>query len=638
MSVSRVTVTAISDAACVRRVPRTAKLFSLKPRPSSPSLISLSSHPMAPISVNIKHSGKSYTLNLDPDLPAKAFKEEVYQVTGIPVDRMKVMVKGGVLKDDTPWQKINPKAGQTFTVIGAAGELPKPPEKPVVFLEDMDDTELAEALAKPVGLRNLGNTCYMNATLQAMRAIPELQGALGVEKVAAPAADAQPDVLGMPGLIPINPPAAVPAAAPAAGPVLTALPAALGSLYTRMIHTADTVAPVAFLNLLREVNPQFAERDRAHSHGGMNALMGGFAQQDADECLTTIVQSLNSVPGRSSDGTVAANKKFVEQYMTGEMIRVLKCDDVAAADEPKSTSTENVLKITCNIDSTVNYMASGIQKSLSQPVIKRSPTLGRDANYTQESRMTRLPSYLFVHMARFSWRADINKKAKIMRKVKFPTEYDAVDLCSDELKAKLLPVSRRLKAVEKEREERRKVRRRTKVAAAAPSASGSNGPSAASGDVEMSDAAPATAVAAAGTSAMEVEGAEGADKGKAKEEEGGALEEESVYRERELAELEGLVDQGLQTDVGCSVSGLYELVAIVTHKGAAADAGHYIGFVKKSVFHPPKLGEEQESDEDWYKFDDDKVSIFPKDKLNTLDGGGEDSSAYVLLYKTKPLA
>ena len=45
-----------------------------------------------------------------------------------------------------------------------------------------------------------------------------------------------------------------------------------------------------------------------------------------------------------------------------------------------------------------------------------------------------------------------------------------------------------------------------------------------------------------------------------------------------------------------------------------------------------------EDDEDWYKFDDNKVSIFPKDKLTTLDGGGEDSSAYVLLYKTKPLA
>ena len=42
-----------------------------------------------------------------------------------------------------------------------------------------------------------------------------------------------------------------------------------------------------------------------------------------------------------------------------------------------------------------------------------------------------------------------------------------------------------------------------------------------------------------------------------------------------------------------------------------------------------------EGDEDWYKFDDDKVSVFPKEKLSTLDGGGEDSSAYVLLYKSK---
>lgn len=82
--------------------------------------------------------------------------------------------------------------------------------------------------------------------------------------------------------------------------------------------------------------------------------------------------------------------------------------------------------------------------------------------------------------------------------------------------------------------------------------------------------------------------------------------------------------------------------AIVTHKGAAADAGHYMAFVKKSVFHPVSHSAEKgaldEEDEDWYKFDDNKVSVFPKDKLGTLDGGGEDSSAYVLLYKSKPLA
>jgi ubiquitin carboxyl-terminal hydrolase 14 len=104
--------------------------------------------------------------------------------------------------------------------------------------------------------------------------------------------------------------------------------------------------------------------------------------------------------------------------------------------------------------------------------------------------------------------------------------------------------------------------------------------------------------------------------------------------------------------------------AIITHKGAAADAGHYMGFVKKSVIlsyktqakskptpsptdpsssvagaanDPTTVKEldDAEGDDDWYKFDDEKVSIFPKEKLATLDGGGEDSSAYVLLYRSK---
>lgn len=53
---------------------------------------------MAPLNVHIKHAGKTHDVSLDPELPPKAFKEAVYQVTGVPVERMKVMVKGGVLK------------------------------------------------------------------------------------------------------------------------------------------------------------------------------------------------------------------------------------------------------------------------------------------------------------------------------------------------------------------------------------------------------------------------------------------------------------------------------------------------------------------------------------------------------------
>lgn len=92
---------------------------------------------MAPLSVHIKHAGKTYDVQLHTDQPPTVFKDAIYQVTGVPPDRMKVMVKGGLLKDDHDWKKVSPKEGQTFMVIGAAGELPKPPEKPIVFLEGM---------------------------------------------------------------------------------------------------------------------------------------------------------------------------------------------------------------------------------------------------------------------------------------------------------------------------------------------------------------------------------------------------------------------------------------------------------------------------------------------------------------------
>jgi ubiquitin carboxyl-terminal hydrolase 14 len=53
---------------------------------------------MAPLAVHVKHAGKSLPLQLDPDQPPSVFKQAVYQATGVPPDRMKVMVKGGVLK------------------------------------------------------------------------------------------------------------------------------------------------------------------------------------------------------------------------------------------------------------------------------------------------------------------------------------------------------------------------------------------------------------------------------------------------------------------------------------------------------------------------------------------------------------
>lgn len=162
--------------------------------------------------------------------------------------------------------------------------------------------------------------------------------------------------------------------------------------------------------------------------------------------------------------------------------------------------------------------------------------------------MSRLPSYLTVHMVRFAWKRDIGKKAKIMRRVKFPAEYDALDIATPELKEKLLPISRKLKEFEKERSERRKVRKRTKAALPVKDTEG---------DVQMADAdAPEASSSSADAAAPAT--AEGDDKGKAVAVVD--LEEESVYREREGKELEALLHADIKADVGASTTGQYELV------------------------------------------------------------------------------
>jgi len=48
--------------------------------------------------VSIKHAGKVYQLTLDTSQPPAVFKQSIYEVSGVPPDRQKVMVKGGVLK------------------------------------------------------------------------------------------------------------------------------------------------------------------------------------------------------------------------------------------------------------------------------------------------------------------------------------------------------------------------------------------------------------------------------------------------------------------------------------------------------------------------------------------------------------
>ena len=87
--------------------------------------------------------------------------------------------------------------------------------------------------------------------------------------------------------------------------------------------------------------------------------------------------------------------------------------------------------------------------------------------------------------------------------------------------------------IEKDRMERRKVRKRTKNRALVAQAA------------STSDSTPAT---------------QGAEADVDKKPEGDDLEDESVYRKKELEELEGLISADVKADIGASPTGLYELI------------------------------------------------------------------------------
>lgn len=87
----------------------------------------------------------------------------------------------------------------------------------------------------------MGNTCYMNATVQVLRAVPELHTALGQFSGRG---DMNKDLI-----------------------------ASMRDLYKDMGKTTDGIPPIRFLQVLRQVEPRFAEvRQGAYAQQGKSHI------------------------------------------------------------------------------------------------------------------------------------------------------------------------------------------------------------------------------------------------------------------------------------------------------------------------------------------------------------------------------
>ena len=447
-----------------------------------------------------------------------------------------------MLKDDFDFSSVDfasalskVKGGPLQVLLmGSAAELSGPKTK-TVFLEDLPPEEAAK-VQEPSGLDNLGNTCYLNSVVQCLRAVPQIRR--GLESYQPTTASAQ-------------------------GLFLTTL----RDTYAQLDRSAKPVAPSTFVRATKMAFPQFAQT-------GPN---GAPLQQDAEEFYSGLLtigaeemkdrQQMKAALPSAGEEDLAGASNVVDALFGFKMEETLTCDEfddkgaasggddmqvemeARAPTEPPVKSFDLHRKLVCNIQggadgsaqTNVTHIVEGINLSLEGTIEKHSEVLGRDALWKRAQRISRLPPILVVQFGRFYWKATPDSqdhagvKCKVMKPVAFSSTLDVYEFCSDEVR-KELKKSRDKALAEEEDRINKKLQ-------------GELGVQKDDGDKMQTDEAK-----------TEVEDPE--------------LKAALAMSMTNEEDLPNPVGPGLPAEF----KGIYELFAVVTHKGRDADGGHYMAW------------------------------------------------------------
>uniref|UniRef100_A0A6Q2X7Y9 Ubiquitin carboxyl-terminal hydrolase n=1 Tax=Esox lucius TaxID=8010 RepID=A0A6Q2X7Y9_ESOLU len=467
--------------------------------------------------VNVKWGKEKFDgIELNTEEPPMVFKAQLFALTGVQPERQKVMVKGGTLKDDD-WGNIKLKNGMTLLMMGSAEALPEEPAVRPMFVEDMTEDQLASAMEMPCGLTNLGNTCYMNATVQCLRSVPELKGALRRYTGALRSSGA-------------NAPSQY-------------ITAALRDLYETMDKTSSSIPPIILLQFLHMAFPQFAEKGD----------QGQYLQQDANECWLQMMRVLQQKLEPEEPETPMEVCVCVLSLYVPSLIPHLSMKCTESEDEEPAKGKESQLQLSCFINQEVKYLATGLRLRLQEEITKLSPSLQRNALYIKSSKVSRLPAYLTIQMVRFFYKEKESVNAKVLKDVKFPLMLDVYELCTPELQHKMVAVRSKFKEMEDKK-----------------------------------------------------------------------LEKQSQKKVGDKPKEVKYEPFSFEDDRGSNNSGYYDLQGVLTHQGRSSSSGHYVAWVKRK-------------EDEWVKFDDDKVSVVSPEDILRLSGGGDWHIAYVLLYGPRRL-
>lgn len=325
--------------------------------------------------IKVKWGKETYDVEVDLSSTMQTLKEQLQAITKVPADKQKIMgLKPAAGKPETKLADAGVTAGKTIMLIGSA-EGTTIPTTQAAETEDENGGH-SEVAATSNGLTNIANTCYMNSAIQLIRTMPEIKESL----------------VGYAGSDPIA--------------------RQLGALLQSLDETKEAVTPISLWTALISSNPTFGERDER----------GVPMQQDAQEALNVFLRSVSD----------ALPPKYARLF-SGTLHKKLTC-----VDDPEDTGNESEVPftmLTCNLAGEVQTLEAGLDQAFNETFTARSEKLGREeANFKSTSRISVLPEYVIVHMVRFSWRNDIQKKAKILKPITFPITLDLVTLVTDDLK------------------------------------------------------------------------------------------------------------------------------------------------------------------------------------------------------------
>lgn len=338
-----------------------------------------------------------------PDIGA--LKAEIQKQSQVAIDEQTMIFKGKVLKDAETTTTLPINA--CITMLGAPPKNYTSTKKAdILFEEDLTQEQKMQILREKgeeivFGLNNLGNTCYLNSTVQCLGRVPELRTALKKYYKNNP------------------------------NDFSTTIPCkkltyAWGSAYNALDNATDAVTPLQLVKVVREINPMFAEAEH-----------GVCKQQDADECVSLLINNVHDTLKTEDKGEDVYSKNLVDELFAVEM--QIKLKNVENINEVK-TKKEVLYKLICYIDNNTVELVEGLKNSLKENINLFSDSLQRNTVFEKSQLINRLPDYLQVQFMRFYWKSENTLtgakggKAKILKSVIFSKIIDLYDMCTAETK------------------------------------------------------------------------------------------------------------------------------------------------------------------------------------------------------------